>query len=47
MSDVHPRAGEVHNLTPQEVAKVVRILLTEPAMEWLSGQGLNLYGGSR
>jgi NAD(P)-dependent dehydrogenase (short-subunit alcohol dehydrogenase family) len=34
-------------LTPGEVASVVRVLLTEPAMGWLSGQSLNLYGGSR
>lgn len=35
------------DLTPAEVAEVVHALLTVPAMGWLSGQGLNLYGGSR
>jgi NAD(P)-dependent dehydrogenase (short-subunit alcohol dehydrogenase family) len=34
-------------LTPAEIAQVVHVLLTVPAMGWLSGQGLNLYGGSR
>jgi NAD(P)-dependent dehydrogenase (short-subunit alcohol dehydrogenase family) len=34
-------------LKPEEVAEVVHTLLTIPAMGWLSGQGLNLYGGSR
>lgn len=34
-------------LTPFDVANIVRLLLTEPRMGWLSGQGLNLYGGSR
>lgn len=34
-------------LRPEEVAAVVRVLLNEPAMGWLSGQALNLYGGSR
>jgi NAD(P)-dependent dehydrogenase (short-subunit alcohol dehydrogenase family) len=34
-------------LTPGEVAKVVSALLSQPAFAWLSGQGLNLYGGSR
>jgi NAD(P)-dependent dehydrogenase (short-subunit alcohol dehydrogenase family) len=36
-----------HPLMPEEVAEVVEALLTVPALGWLSGQGLNLYGGSR
>lgn len=35
------------HLTPLDIAEVVAWLLTEPAAEWLSGQGLNLYGGTR
>lgn len=35
------------HLRPQEIAEVVRWLLTEPAAEWLSGQGLSMYGGTR
>lgn len=35
------------HLTPEEVATVVGWLVTEPAAQWLSGQGLNLYGGVR
>jgi NAD(P)-dependent dehydrogenase (short-subunit alcohol dehydrogenase family) len=34
-------------LTPQEVAEVVEVLLENRAMDWLSGQSLKLYGGSR
>jgi NAD(P)-dependent dehydrogenase (short-subunit alcohol dehydrogenase family) len=34
-------------LTPREIGQVVRILVEELPMRWLSGQGLNLYGGSR
>lgn len=34
-------------LTPAEVAQVVRVLLTEPAMGWLSGSGVELRGGTR
>jgi NAD(P)-dependent dehydrogenase (short-subunit alcohol dehydrogenase family) len=34
-------------LAPQDIAKVVHALLTVSALQWLSGQGLNLYGGSR
>ena len=33
-------------LTPEEVASVIKLLLTEPAMEWVTGP-INLYGGSR
>lgn len=36
-----------HMLTPMEIARLVSMLLEEPAAEWLSGQGLNLYGGTR
>jgi NAD(P)-dependent dehydrogenase (short-subunit alcohol dehydrogenase family) len=34
-------------LAPQDIAAVIHALLTVPALQWLSGQGLNLYGGSR
>lgn len=34
-------------LTPEEIAQVVQMLLTLDAAEWLSGSGLNLYGGVR
>jgi NAD(P)-dependent dehydrogenase (short-subunit alcohol dehydrogenase family) len=34
-------------LTPEEVAEVITTLVTVPAMGWMSGQPVNLYGGSR
>jgi NAD(P)-dependent dehydrogenase (short-subunit alcohol dehydrogenase family) len=34
-------------LTADEIADVVHALLTVPAMGWLSGQSLKLYGGTR
>lgn len=34
-------------LRANDVAQIVRILLEEPAMEWLSGGGLELRGGTR
>lgn len=34
-------------LTPLEIAQVVGFLLTNEAAPWLSGQGLNMYGGTR
>lgn len=35
------------HLTKEEIADVVHWLLRGGAADWLSGQGLNLYGGSR
>lgn len=35
------------HLTPGEVADVVRILLEEPSMSWLSGTRIELNGGTR
>jgi NAD(P)-dependent dehydrogenase (short-subunit alcohol dehydrogenase family) len=35
------------HLRPYDIARVVHGLLTNPSMEWLSGAGLDLYGGTR
>lgn len=35
------------HLTPGDIAEVVRWLVETPAARWLSGQGLQLYGGVR
>jgi hypothetical protein len=34
-------------LTAKQVAEVIEGLVTNPAMGWLSGQAVKLYGGSR
>jgi hypothetical protein len=34
-------------LTPNDVAQTIRVLLTEPAMGWLSGTSIELNGGTR
>lgn len=34
-------------LTPQDIAEIVHAVLTTPAAGWLSGAGLDLYGGTR
>jgi len=34
-------------LTPDEVADMVRVLLTEPVTKWLAGASLDMYGGTR
>jgi NAD(P)-dependent dehydrogenase (short-subunit alcohol dehydrogenase family) len=34
-------------LTAKQVAEVIETLITNPAMGWLSGQPIKLYGGSR
>jgi NAD(P)-dependent dehydrogenase (short-subunit alcohol dehydrogenase family) len=36
-----------HHLTPEVIAEYVRWLVAAPEAEWLSGQGLHLYGGTR
>jgi NAD(P)-dependent dehydrogenase (short-subunit alcohol dehydrogenase family) len=35
------------HLSPEDIAWMVHTLLTVPAAEWLSGAGLDLYGGTR
>jgi hypothetical protein len=35
------------HLTPAEIAEYVNWMLDAPEAAWLSGQGVNLYGGVR